>query len=323
MAFSNIGFMEHCYGYQESTHTRNSSEYQYDAGIILTQKQQPAYQQISQPTSGDANLNYQMTSNQPCPSFQSEITSAVPTPSVQGDANINYKITSCHPYQALERCSNSVSPTRAASSDANINYQMTSIQPSPAFQNVINSAVPTPSVQGDANINFQISSIHTSLAPQSMIHAAASIPSARGDDNIGYEMTSSQPSLALLHAINAATSKSSTHGDDNTCYDMTSSLLLPGLYDLPTFVKPTVPKRNVGMSKDAQQRLNNWYECNKHHPYANAEATRMLARTCSITDVQVRKWLSNKRMRNKRPKTSTASNNETDCGFITVQIVCK
>ena len=93
MASNNIAFVEHGYGYQDSTHTRNSSEYQYDAGIIPTQKQQPAYQQISQLTSGDANICYQMTSNQPSSAFQNWINSAVPTPEVQGDDNINYQIT--------------------------------------------------------------------------------------------------------------------------------------------------------------------------------------------------------------------------------------
>ena len=168
---------------------------------------------------------------------------------------------------------------------------MTSIQPSPDYQKTFYSAVPTPPVQEDANINHHISSIQTSPALQSIINTAASIPSAREDANIGYEMTSSQPSLALLHAINAATSKLPTQGDVNTFYDVASGLPPQDIYELPTFAKPTTPapKRNVGMSKDAKQRLNNWYECNKHYPYANAEATRMLARTCSITDVQIRK----------------------------------
>ena len=218
---------------------------------------------------------------------------------------------------------NAINAAAPAQGDANMGYQMPSIQPSPAPQKFINSAFSTGPPPSDACVSYQISSLQPAL--ESMIISATSIPTARGDANISYEMTSCQPSPTLMHEINSAATKLPIRGDANMCYDMASSLSTPGLYDFPNFVKPTTtaPKRNAGISKDAKQRLNNWYECNKHHPYANAEATRMLARTCNISVVQVRKWFNNKRMRSKRPKTQTAPNNEIDCGFITVQIVCK
>ena len=381
MASNNAAFVENVYEYQDRTHTMNSSNLQYDDGIIPAWTQQPAYEQIPQPTPEDVNISYQMTSNQPSPVPQRVVNSVFPTgtaPSLadigdqmtsrqpspafmyaintavpaQEDANMSYQIPSIQPSPAPQRFINSAFPTRTAPShadisdqmtssqssptflnannaaapaqgDANMSYQMPSIQPSPALQRFNNSAFPTGPPPSDAYVSYQISSIQP--APESMINFATSIPPARGDANISYEMTSCQPSPTLLHEINSAATKSPIRGDANICYDMASSLPTPGLYDFQNFVKPTTtaPKRNAGISKDAKQRLNNWYECNKHHPYANAEATRMLARTCNITVVQVRKWFNNKRMRSKRSKTQTALNNEIDCGFITVQIVCK
>ena len=381
MASNNAAFVENVYGYQDRTHTMNSSNLQYDDGIISAWTQQPAYEQIPQPTPGNANISYPMTSKQPAPVPQRGVNSVFPTgtaPShvdisdqmtssqlspaflnaitaaapAQGDANMSYQMPSIQPSPALQRFITSAFPTGTAPSHADISDQMNSSQLSPAFLNAINAAAPA---QGNTNMSYQMPSIQLSPAPQrfinsafstgpppsdayasyqissiqpapeSMTNSATSMPPARGDVNISYEMTSSQPSPTLLHEINSAATKSPIRGDPNICYDMASSLSTPGLYDFPNFVKPTTtaPKRNAGISKDAKKRLNNWYECNKHHPYANAEATRMLARTCNITIVQVRKWFNNKRMRSKHPKTQTAPINEVDCGFITVDIVCK
>ena len=320
MASNNAAFVENVYGYQDRTHTMNSSNHQYDDGIIPAWTQQPAYEQIPQPTPGNANISYQMPSIQPSPAPQRFINSAIPTRPPPSHGAISAQMNSSPPSPAFLNAINAAAP---AQGDANMSYQMPSIQPSPAPQRFINSAFSTGPPPSDACVSYQISSIQS--APESMIISATSIPTARGDANISYEMTSCQPSPTLLHEINSAATKSPIRGDANICYAMASSPPTPGLYDFPNIVKPTTtaPKRNAGISEDAKQRLNNWYECNKHHPYANAEATRMLARTCNITVVQVRKWFNNKRMRSKRPKTQTAPNNEIDCGFITLQIVCK
>ena len=235
------------------------------------------------------------------------INPTTPSPPAQGDGNLNYQMTSSQPSPALLNAINSAALTQQSQGNDNIRSQMTSSQPSSVPLKVMNSAALTPSVQWNAQLGHQITSSHP---PPGLYHfpnfvrTTAPVPVTT---HISNQMTSRHPSPHFPKMITINSVALSPPARD---HEMTSSLLPLSFYNIQSDVRSPAPKCNTGLSKEGRQRLNNWFESNRHHPYANKKVTEMLARTCNITALQVRKWLTNKRMRNKQPKSQTAPNRE-------------
>ena len=155
------------------------------------------------------------------------------------------------------------------------------------------------------------------LVPEQLLSSEFEQLPAPADFNSSYQMT-----LSLLPAtIPGDSATSSSPGDSNFSYQMTPSLLPATIPDdsaiptsshpptesnnISTFARPKAPKTSLRMSKTAARGLKQWFDSN--NPYPNKKETKMLASNYDITVVQVRKWFSNRRLRNKKPKTPSAS----------------
>ena len=80
---------------------------------------------------------------------------------------------------------------------------------------------------------------------------------------------------------------------------MVASEAVPDLHVVVSSARPAVPTsiRGVRLNKTAVYIMRHWYEANLDHPYPDTTTTEELAKAGQITIEQVKKWLSNKRMR--------------------------
>ena len=87
--------------------------------------------------------------------------------------------------------------------------------------------------------------------------------------------------------------------DAATGHVMTASELVPDLYAIISSARPTGPtsKRGIRLNKIAVQVMTQWYQRHLNHPYPDNTIAAELARAGNISTGQVKKWFSNKRMR--------------------------
>ena len=178
--------------------------------------------------------------------------------------------------------------------DASYNYQMTS-STLPA-SNPDASAPSTSSPPQYFNNSFQMTpSFLPSTIPTDYATSTSSSP--REDSSSSYQMVSSLLPLSPV----------------NNCAIPTSSQQAPEFNNLVTGTRPTAPapKPSQRLSKATANSLKQWFDANISHPYPNTEATQMLARTNNITIIQVRKWFSNRRSRNRKSNTQSVPTDTT------------
>ncbi|XP_076076241.1 uncharacterized protein LOC143047138 [Mytilus galloprovincialis] len=63
--------------------------------------------------------------------------------------------------------------------------------------------------------------------------------------------------------------------------------------------KPSSTRRRPTLTRHAVTLMENWYQLNIHHPYADQDTVRSFALQGDIREDQVKKWFANKRSRNQ------------------------